>query len=137
MKKKVYGVAVVLMVLLFAACVSIFRAIHGEKYVAAAGAQSLYRLDIAQVRGTIYDCDLVPLVGGETEYVAAVAPTIEAIGALETATQGQYRDQLAVALENGRPFQLTLDSPVEGSCIDVFQVPQRYSEDQLAPHIIG
>lgn len=137
MKKKVYGVAVVLMVLLFAACVSIFRAIHGEEYVAAAGAQSLYRLDIAQVRGTIYDCDLVPLVGGETEYVAAVAPTIEAIGALETATQGQYRDQLAVALENGRPFQLTLDAPVEGPCIDVFQVPQRYSEDQLAPHIIG
>ena len=73
MKKKVYGVAVVLMVLLFAACVSIFRAVHGEEYVAAAGAQSLYRLDIAQVRGTIYDCDLVPLVGGETEYVAAVA----------------------------------------------------------------
>lgn len=137
MKKKVYGLAAALMALLVAACVSIIRVTHGEEYVAAAGSQSLYRLDVAQVRGSIYDCQLVPLVGGETEYVAAVAPTIEAIGALETATQGQYRDRLAVALENGRPFQLTLDKPVEDSHIDVFSVPQRYGENQLAPHIIG
>ena len=137
MKKKVYGLAAVLTLLLGAACVSIARANHGDEYVAAAGAQSLYRLDVAQARGTIYDCGLVPLVGGELEYVAAVAPTIEAIGALETATQGRYRDRLAVALENGRPFQLTLDTPVEDPRVDVFQVPKRYRENQLAPHVIG
>lgn len=137
MKKKVYGVVVVLMLLLCAACVSIVRVSHGEEYVAAATSQSLYRLDVAQARGTIYDCNLVPLVGGQSKYVAAVAPTIEAIGALETATDGQYRDRLATALENGRPFQLTLEKPVSDPRIDVFRVPERYSEDQLAPHVIG
>mgnify|MGYP000408735730 FL=1 len=69
--------------------------------------------------------------------MAAVAPTIQAIGALEQATGGQYRNQLALALENGRPFQLILEEPVEDPRIDVFQVPQRYREDQLAPHLIG
>lgn len=102
MKKKAVILLVGLFALLGAACLSMARVMHGEEYVAAARAQSLYKLDIAQSRGTIYDCELQPLVGGETEYVAAVAPTIQAIGALEKATGGQYRQQLAVALENGR-----------------------------------
>ena len=137
MKRKAFLVLGVLLLLLGAACVSLMRVSQGEEYVAAARAQSLYRLDIAQSRGTIYDCHLTPLVGGETEYVAAAAPTIQAIGALEKATEGQYRDQLAVALENGRPLQLTLERPVDNPLIDVFQVPRRYSQDQLAPHIVG
>ena len=137
MKRKAFLVLGVLLLLLGAACVSLMRVSQGEEYVAAAKAQSLYRLDIAQSRGTIYDCHLKPLVGGETEYVAAAAPTIQAIGALEKATEGQYRDQLAVALENGRPLQLTLERPVDNPLIDVFQVPRRYSQDQLAPHIVG
>ena len=75
------------MVLLFLPPGVHFRRRSTERTGAAAGAQSLYRLDIAQAGGTIDDCDPCPLVGGETEYVAAVAPTIEAIGALETATR--------------------------------------------------
>ena len=137
MKKRIYGVLGLLLALLGAACVSLARISTGEEYVAAAGAQSLYRLDVARARGAIYDRDLSPLVGGQTQYVAAVAPTIQAIGALEQATGGQYRNQLALALENGRPFQLILEEPVEDPRIDVFQVPQRYREDQLAPHLIG
>ena len=137
MKKRIYGVLGLLLALLGAACVSLARISTGEEYVAAAGAQSLYRLDVARARGAIYDRDLSPLVGGQTQYVAAVAPTIQAIGALEQATGGQYRNQLALALENGRPFKLILEEPVEDPRIDVFQVPQRYREDQLAPHLIG
>ena len=137
MKKKARMVLVFLGLLLVLACVSLTRASQGEEYVAAAGAQSLYRLDIAQSRGTIYDCNLYPLTGSGSQYVAAVAPTIQAIGALEKATDGEYRDQLALALENGKPFQLALDEPVVDDQIDLFQVPQRYEEDQLAPHIVG
>ena len=132
MKKKAVILLAGLFALLGAACLSMARVMHGEEYVAAARAQSLYKLDIAQSRGTIYDCGLQPLVGGETEYVAAVAPTIQAIGALEKATGGQYRQQLAVALENGRPFQLVLEQPVDNPLVQVFRVPQRYSQEQLA-----
>lgn len=107
------------------------------EYVAAAGQQSLYRLDVARSRGTIYDCSLNPLTGSSGRWVAAVAPTIEAIGTLETATYGRIRDRLALALEDGRPFTLELSKPVKHPCIDAFNVPRRYSEDQLAPHVIG
>ena len=137
MKKRAKILLAFLGVLLAAACVSLGRASQGAEYVAAAGAQSLYKLDIAQTRGTIYDCELSPLTGAGSQWVAAVAPTIQAIGALEKATDGQYRDQLAVAMENGKPFQITLERAVADPQIDLFLVPQRYQEDQLAPHIIG
>lgn len=47
MKKRIYGVLGLLLALLGAACVSLARISTGEEYVAAAGAQSLYRLDVA------------------------------------------------------------------------------------------
>ena len=107
------------------------------EYVAAAGQQSLYRLDVARSRGTIYDCNLAPLTGSTSRWVAAVAPTIEAVGALETATRGRYRERLAAALEDGRPFTLEISRPIEHACIETFSVPRRYGENQLAPHVIG
>lgn len=137
LKKRAAALLCLLFLLLGAACVSMGRASLGEEYLAAAGAQSLYRLDVYQGRGTIYDKDLSPLVGEETQYVAAAAATISAVGALERATGGRYRHQLALALENGQPFQLVIDQPVEDPLVDVFQVPRRYSQNQLAPHLIG
>ncbi len=107
------------------------------EYVAAAGQQSLYRLDAASSRGTIYDCSLKPLTGTTSRWAAAIAPTIESIGAVETATYGRVRDRLALALEDGKPFTLELERPIEHQCIDCFSVPKRYSENQLCPHVIG
>lgn len=107
------------------------------EYVAAAGQQSLYRLDVARSRGTIYDCKLAPLTGSTNRWVAAAAPTIEAVGALETATRGRVRERLRVALEDGRPFTIELSRPIEHTCIETFSVPRRYAENQLCPHVIG
>ncbi len=143
MKKKAYGFFSVLLALLAAAVFSLSRVSGSAEYVAAAQGQSVYQLDVAQARGMIYDCRLRSLVSEKKRWVAAVAPTIEAVGALEKATGGQYRQRLAGALEDGKPFLMELDSrdlanAVSGNpCIDLFAVPERYSEDQLAPHVIG
>ena len=63
MKKKAYAFFCVLMALLCAACLSIVNVSSGAEYVMAAGSQSIYRLDVAKARGSIYDCNLQPLVG--------------------------------------------------------------------------
>ena len=126
-----------LLVLLAAAGVSLGRASTQGEYVAAAGTQSLYRLQVAKGRGTIYDRNGQPLVGTTRELLGAVAPTLESIGALETSTHGAFRSRLALALEDGKPFVLTLPTLVDHPCVDLFTVPRRYGEDQLAPHLIG
>ena len=87
-------------------------------------------------RGAIYDRDLSPLVGGQTQYVAAVAPTIQP-SAPWNRPPAASTGASCLGPGNGRPFQLILEEPVEDPRIDVFQVPQRYREDQLAPHLIG
>lgn len=137
MKKKAYALFFTLLVLMGAACFSIANISGSAEYVAAAEGQSIYQLNVAQTRGAIYDCKLRPLVSEKKQWVAAVAPTIEAIGALEKATDGEYRERLAAALENGKPFLMTLDQELDNPFIDLFSVPERYSEDQLAPHVIG
>lgn len=120
-----------------AAGYSLFQVSGRTEYVAAAGRQSLYRLDVARSRGTIYDCRLRPLTGTTGHWVAAAVPTIESVGALEKATYGRNRQRLALALENGKPFTMELSKPIEQASIDVFNVPRRYSEDQLCPHVTG
>ncbi len=137
MKRKAYAIFSFLLLLLGAACFSIANVSGSAEYVAAAEGQSIYRLDVAQTRGAIYDSQLYPLVGEKRKWVAAVAPTIEAVGALEKATGGKYRQRLALALEDGKPFLMELERSLENPCIDLFSVPERYGEDQLAPHVIG
>lgn len=136
-RRKAYAMVVCLLGMLGAAGYSIAHVSGDAEYVAAAGQQSTYRLDVVKARGAIYDCLLRPLTGSRKHWIAAVAPTIEAVGTLETATGGAYRQRLAAALADGKPFAMELDRPVEHDCIDMFQVAGRYEEDQLAPHVVG
>lgn len=136
-KRRAYIVCTMLILLLGTAGYSITQVSGGAEYVDAAGRQSVYRLEVAKGRGIIYDCNLVPLTGSYHRQVAAIAPGIEAIGALEKATQGKYRDRLALALEDGKPFSMVLPQTVQHECIDLFSVPVRYEKEQLAPHVVG
>ncbi len=137
MKRKAYGLFFVLLLMLCASVFSILNVSGTTEYVMAAGRQSVYQLTLVKARGAIYDCNLNPLTGGKRTRVAAVAPTIESIGALEQATGGTQRERLAAALENGKPFAMELNQKVSHNCIEQFWIPQRYEEDQLAPHVVG
>lgn len=64
MKKKAVILLVGLFALLGAACLSMARVMRGEEYVAAARAQSLYKLDIAQSRGTFTTAGCSPWWAG-------------------------------------------------------------------------
>ncbi len=136
-KRRAYVVFLLLLALLAAAGYSITQVSGGAEYVDAAGRQSVYKLEVAKARGAIYDCNLAPLTGSFQRQVAAVAPGIEAIGALEKATGGRYRERLALALEDGKPFSMVLPYTVQHDCVDLFSVPVRYGKNQLAPHVVG
>ena len=136
-KYKAYFILLLLLALMGAAVYSIAHVSGDAEYVSAAGQQSLYKLDLSKARGAIYDCRLTPLTGTTQRRVAAIAPTIETIGALDAATEGKYRDRLALALEDGKPFALPIDRYVKDPNVDLFNVPSRYGPDQLAPHVVG
>lgn len=57
--------------------------------------------------------------------------------ALRQGLSAEQFEEIYPLLQSGRPVLLPSDFPISGEGITALQVPQRYSADQLAPHIIG
>ena len=107
-----------------------------EDFAQAANQQSTYTLEVFDSRGMIYDCQGQPLVNDSYRYVAAVLPSNESAAALRSQFDSAqlWREQMS-----GRvPFLMEVDTDaVECEGVEVFRVPERYSMDYTAPHLIG
>ncbi len=101
----------------------------------AAALQSARVLTVSEGRGNIYDRNLVPLVNKSNTRKAIVFPEIADVAALKAVlSDGDF----AEAMKNYSPKIIdTGGGIISGNGIYNFTVPLRYSEDQIAPHIIG
>lgn len=116
----------------------IYSISNGNWLCDAATNQSTYRLDIAKLRGTIYDCKLKPMTGIKKNNVAAVYPCAESELALDKVIKDDDRKNIFDMQSQGKPFKVNLDK-VDINCpyINIFKIPVRYTEDPLAVHVIG
>lgn len=107
-------------------------------YTQVASGQSTYAVSVSNLRGTIYDRNMLPLVNNNKEYRAAVVPDESLLPLLRPAmTAANYR-LLTDKFTTRKPTVVTLEKPVafaEG--IQQFFVPSRYGQRLLAPHLIG
>lgn len=108
-----------------------------EIMTAAANNQSTYLLNIAKLRGNIYDRSMIKLVNNDVEYIASVSPTQSALTALKGNITENQSQLLLSRQKTGRPLSIKLQSPIQADGITTFSVFKRYQENQLAPHIIG
>jgi len=113
---------------------------QGENLAQAAARQSTSLLELGNSRGTIYDRHGKPLVNRGLQTALAVSPTPEGMEVLREALP---REELAGALEvlrQGRPMVVRsarwLPVP-SGKGVAAFRLPVRYTEDQLAVHLLG
>lgn len=97
-----------------------------------------YRLDIGEVRGTVFDCNMLPLVNSEFDCYAAAKPTNDAIAAMKKAAEPQAFQNVYERMQSGKPTAARTRHAVKG-CADVITVrcAKRYSAFPLAVHIIG
>lgn len=110
---------------------------QGDLLASAAHSQSTYLLDVDRTRGLIYDCNLKPLVAQKKRTVAAVLPSPEANAALTVAIR-EEGEQFDFDPQAQKPYTVPLEeASVYAKNVDMFDVVQRYSDGQLAPHIIG
>lgn len=127
-----------LMMTICAMIVRIYTLSEGKWLSQAATNQSTYKLEISKTRGNIYDCNMQSLVGKESTNIAAVFPSIDSSNKLCNVLNKKEREQMLTSSSYGKPFIVNLkDRTVISDDIDVFRVPIRYSDYQLAPHIIG
>ncbi len=131
-------------VALFSVVIFLFSAIlwrlswisRKEDFAQAANRQSTYTLEVSRTRGTIYDCQGEKLVNDNIRYFAAVLPSNESAALLrdQFASADLWRERMS-----GRvPFLMEVSGEsVQGEGVEVFPVPDRYSNGYTAPHLIG
>lgn len=134
---KTAGIYVLLIAMFTGMLCRLYALGQGSMLSEAASTQTAFLLDVAQTRGIIYDCNLKPLVSTEKRVVAAVQPSPEAAIALSEAA-GKDGEEISYDPEAQVPYLLQLkEETLYAKGIEMFEIDNRYAEEQLAPHIIG
>ncbi len=116
----------------------IFLVATGDNLQTVAKSQSSYTLTVDESRGTIYDCNLKPMVNREDSYVLSILPCDEAAAAVASTLPPEEGVKALNLFESGKPFLQRADTPyIYAKGIDVFTVKNRYAKTQPAAHIIG
>lgn len=103
-------------------------------YTEVASRQSTRTVTVGEKRGEIFDRNFNPLVGKEKKLLAVVTPCVASYEYLKDKVSENY---LREKIENGSPFIVEVSEEISTEFIRTFAVPERYSSDPLAVHIIG
>lgn len=99
--------------------------------------QSSYKIDIARLRGTIYDCNMVPLTNVNEKTVAAVMPTPKGITAISSILDGEQLEDALSKLKNNQVAISYIKENIISEGIATTTVYERYADNSPACHIIG
>ncbi len=126
----------VLMLGAFLGAVRIIQIISDVKYTEAATNQSTSAIELYDVRGNIYDTNMVPLTNIVSRDMTVFLPTPSGIEALINLVDKDVQVYPLSRLYSKRA--VLVDCVGDGSPGTVsVSVPQRYSGDNLASHLIG
>lgn len=94
------------------------------------------RLTISKQRGTIYDCNMVPLTNSNRKIIAAVSPTPRAVTAISSILQGEELQNVLALLRNNKPVLCEVDEWIECDGIVCTYV---YGQSDYIPaiHLLG
>ncbi len=111
--------------------------VSSDQLAQTAQTQSKYTLTVADERGFIYDCKMQPLVGTKQRWQTAVFPTPQNQKKVLDAVEPERKQTVAELLETGKPFVTETTEAVDAEMVYSFSVPERYTENQTAVHLIG
>ena len=109
---------------------------NNPEYLQAALHQSQLTVTAGSAEGGIYDRNFHNFVNQTVDYYAVVNPSQEALQ--ELLPHVQEVSPVLKAVRTGKPFSCQVDSN-QFSCTDihVLEVPERYSDNTSAQHILG
>ncbi len=99
--------------------------------------QCSYRLKAADLRGTIYDRNMVPLTNAETKIIAAVSPTPRAVTAISGVLSGEALDSVLESLKAGKPVLCEVPEKIDCDGIYCTEVYIHNSSETHAVHLVG
>lgn len=114
----------------------IYVIVRNDDYIETGKNQGVYKLTVGNTNGNIYDRNYNKLINNQTNYYAVINPTSSATEEILPAVTD--KDEFYSQLVYGSPFVCQVNcSEFESDDITVFEIPERYGDNQLAQHIIG
>lgn len=126
-----------LVILLFFSCIMRVAVIATSDYSEVQSKQSALRLTASSLRGTIYDCNMVPITNSSTKIIAAVSPIPRAVTAISSVLSGEERESVLERLKSGKPVLCEVPEMIECDGIYCAEVYEHNSADTKALHLIG
>ncbi len=126
---------VIMMLLL--SCVLRVTVIATGDYSAVQASQSAYRIVVSRLRGTIFDCNMVPITNSSTKTVAAISPTPKGIMAVNSVLDGDELSAVLDSLRQEMPAICTVDGEIISEGVATTTVYNHTDDTLQACHIIG
>jgi len=103
----------------------------------AANSGGAKTVDVAEIRGTVYDCNLNPITNAGVEYTAAAKPTQKAVAALKKVLTYDSFKAVSERMLSGKPLTVGVnDASCECGDVKIVSYPVRY-ESVFACHLTG
>lgn len=126
-----------LIFVLLLTCILRVAVIATSSYEQVRAEQSSYRIEVTRLRGTIFDCNMVPLTNADKKTVAAVSPTPRAVVGISTMLGDESKEGVFERLKSGTPTVCEVKEAIPFDGIAFAEVFEHSSSDTIAPHIIG
>lgn len=131
------AVCLFVIMLLFLSCILRVAVAATADYREVQARQSSLRLTAGKLRGTIFDCNMVPITNVKSKTIAAVSPTPRAVTAISGVLKDGSRENLLERLKAGKPVLCETERPISSDGVACTTVYQHSSGEMPAVHIIG
>lgn len=124
-------------VLMFLFFFSILRvtALATQNYEEVSNMQKSVKLTVSKPRGTIYDCNMVPLTNNSEKIIAAISPTPRAVTAISGILKGEELNNVLERLRGGKPVLCQVPEEIDCEGIKCFKIYENTYNG--AAHILG
>lgn len=123
--------------LLFLSCILKLAVTAVSDYSEIRQKQSTLKLKIKDLRGTVFDCNLVPLSNNSKKIIAAVSPTPRAVTALSSVLKGEELENALERLKNGKPILCEVPELINCDGIICTEIYEDSTENAVAIHTVG
>lgn len=136
MKKRAFAILLLLVIMFSATGIRMLSLAKSTNRVSVSSSSKT--IDIAALRGTVYDCNLQPLTNSETVLYAAAKPSAYSLGQLSGKIAPEVFGSVTERMREGKPVAVKINSSIiPNEDIKEVKVPERYLSSSLACHIIG
>ncbi len=125
-----------IIVLFFIGITRIFL-INGSGYSETAAKSNSYKLNLSDLRGTIFDTNMLPITNNDTKIVAVFTPTETAVTAASSIKDEETKSYVLNSLKKGTPVSVTVEKPIDAFGVFCTKVYINTSKDLVCPQLIG